>query len=118
MELAVIILFALPCSTAMSILAFMIGRCARKLPIDEMLPFVVHSTRFSLETDRLATPRAGTGKTQLAPCRLNVMSPATPSCRCSAPQNIKLCANTDVTGIYPESIQIGGYLKSSADNAW
>jgi hypothetical protein len=52
MELAVIILFALPCSTAMSILAFMIGRCARKLPIDGMLPFVVHSTRFSPETDR------------------------------------------------------------------
>jgi hypothetical protein len=47
MELAVIILFALTCSTAMSILAFMIGRCGRKLPIDEMLPHVVHSARFS-----------------------------------------------------------------------
>jgi hypothetical protein len=51
MELAVIILFALACSTAMSILAFMVGRCGRKLPIDGMLPRVVHSARFSPEKD-------------------------------------------------------------------
>jgi len=51
MELAVIILLALACSTAMSILAFMIGRCGRKLPIDEMLPRVVHGARFSPEKD-------------------------------------------------------------------
>jgi hypothetical protein len=49
MELVVMILFALACSTAMSILAFMVGRCGRKLPIDGMLPRVVHSTRFSPE---------------------------------------------------------------------
>jgi hypothetical protein len=30
----------------------MIGRCGRKLPIDEMLPRVVHSARFSPEQDR------------------------------------------------------------------
>jgi hypothetical protein len=41
MELAVVILSALACSTAMSILAFMVGRCGRKLPIDGMLPRVV-----------------------------------------------------------------------------
>jgi hypothetical protein len=52
MELAVIILYALACSTAMSILAFMVGRCGRKLPVDGMLPRVVHSARFSPEKDR------------------------------------------------------------------
>jgi hypothetical protein len=46
MHLAVFILFALACSTALSILAFMTGRCARKLPVDGMLPRVVHSARF------------------------------------------------------------------------
>jgi hypothetical protein len=52
MELAIITLFNLACSAAMSILAFMIGRCARKLPIDGTLSHVVHSARFSLECDR------------------------------------------------------------------
>jgi hypothetical protein len=52
MEPAVIILIALACSTAMSILAFMVGRCGRKLPIDEMLPRVAFGPRFSPEADR------------------------------------------------------------------
>jgi hypothetical protein len=52
MELAVIALFTLMCSTAMSILAFMVGRCGRRLPVDGMLPRVVHSARFSPENDR------------------------------------------------------------------
>jgi hypothetical protein len=52
MELAVIIIFALACSTAMSILAFRVGRCGRKLPIDGMLPRVVHSARFPPEKGR------------------------------------------------------------------
>jgi hypothetical protein len=52
MEPAIIILVALACSTAMSVLAFMVGRCGRKLPIDGMLPRVVHSARFSPETGR------------------------------------------------------------------
>jgi hypothetical protein len=52
MELAVIILVALACSIVMSILAFMVGRCGRKLPIDGMLPRVVNSAWFSLEKDR------------------------------------------------------------------
>jgi hypothetical protein len=55
MEFAVIILVALACSTAMSILAFMVGRCGRGLPIDEMLPRVVHSARFSPEKERPRT---------------------------------------------------------------
>jgi hypothetical protein len=46
MEFAVVILVALACSTAMSVLAFMVGRCGRKLPIDGILPRVVHSARF------------------------------------------------------------------------
>jgi hypothetical protein len=63
MELTVITLFALACSTAMSILAFMVGRCGRKLPIDEMLPRVVHSARFSPQKDRArpAPEHAGPG---------------------------------------------------------
>lgn len=52
MEIAAIILVALACSAVTSTLAFMIGRCARKLPIDETLPRVVHSARFSPDKDR------------------------------------------------------------------
>jgi hypothetical protein len=52
MELAVITILALACSAAMSILAFMIGRCGRKLPIDGMLPRVVHSARFGPGKDK------------------------------------------------------------------
>jgi hypothetical protein len=52
MELAVIIVFALACSTAMGIVAFMVGRCCRKLPVDGMLPRVVHSARFTPVKDR------------------------------------------------------------------
>lgn len=51
MELAVITLLALACATATSILAFIVGRCGRKLPIDGALPRVVHSARFSPEKD-------------------------------------------------------------------
>jgi hypothetical protein len=45
-------LIALACSAAMSMLAFMIGRCGRKLPIDGTLPKVVYSARFSPEAYR------------------------------------------------------------------
>jgi hypothetical protein len=54
MELAVITLSALTCATAMSILAFMVGRCARKLPVDGMLPRVVRSARLSPKEDSRA----------------------------------------------------------------
>jgi hypothetical protein len=47
MELAAIILVALVCATATSLLAFMIGRCGRRLPVDGVLPRVVGSARFS-----------------------------------------------------------------------
>jgi hypothetical protein len=52
MQLAIITLIALASATAMSVLAFMIGRCGRKLPIDGTLPRVVCSARFSPEADR------------------------------------------------------------------
>jgi hypothetical protein len=52
METAAIILIAVACATAMSVLAFMVGRCGRKLPIDDALPRIVHSTRFSPDIDR------------------------------------------------------------------
>lgn len=52
MQLAIIALIALACATAMSVLAFLIGRCGRKLPIDGMLPRVVYSARFSPGPDR------------------------------------------------------------------
>jgi hypothetical protein len=59
MEVAAIILVALACSAVMSALAFMVGRCGRKLPIDGMLPRVVHSARFRSEEDgsRPARPK-------------------------------------------------------------
>jgi hypothetical protein len=58
MDLAVITIFALMSSTAMSILAFMIGRCARRLPIDGMLPRVVRAARFGPKTDSPGHERA------------------------------------------------------------
>jgi hypothetical protein len=58
MDLVVITFFALACSTAMSIVAFMVGRCGRRLPIDGMLPRVVHSARSGPEKD--GRPYAGT----------------------------------------------------------
>ena len=93
MELALISLIAVACSTAMSILAFMIGRCGRKLPIDGMLPRVVYSARFSPETDR---PRP-------APEPPRPSWPSADKHRAAAPhlagapppQNSKLCATTD-----------------------
>jgi hypothetical protein len=90
MELAAIVLAALACSAAMSILAFMIGRCGRKLPIDGMLPHVVYSARFSPEMDS-PHPRARTRKTQLAQCRLNILSTIARLAD-APPQNSKLCA--------------------------
>ena len=52
MELAVITLIALACTITMSVPAFMVGRCARKLPIDGMLPRVVRSAQFSPGEDK------------------------------------------------------------------
>jgi len=51
MELAALILIALASATAASVLAFMVGRCGRRLPIDGVLPHVVQSARFCPERD-------------------------------------------------------------------
>jgi len=51
MDLVIITFFALACSAAMSIVAFMVGRCGKRLPVDGMLPRVVHSARFGQEKD-------------------------------------------------------------------
>jgi hypothetical protein len=97
MELAVIALFSLACSAAMSILAFMIGRCSRKLPIDGMLPRVVHSARFSPEKNR---PHPAP-----EPARPSWPDADGTSCQQlphhasdPPPQDSKLCATIDATG--------------------
>jgi hypothetical protein len=96
MELAVITLATFASSTAMSILAFMAGRCGRKLPIDGMLTRVVYSARFSPEKDgprlvpepaRPNWPHADQTSCQQRP-RLADARP---------PQNSKLCATMDAT---------------------
>jgi hypothetical protein len=46
MALVMCMLFGLACSLALSIVAFLIGRCGRRLPIDDMLPRAVHSARW------------------------------------------------------------------------
>jgi hypothetical protein len=56
MQFAVIALIALACATAVSVLAFMIGRCSRKLPVDGMLPRVLYCARFSPGPDRTPAP--------------------------------------------------------------
>jgi hypothetical protein len=56
MDLVVFTFFALTCSAAMSIVAFMIGRCGRRFPVDGMLPRVVHSARFGQQEDGHSMP--------------------------------------------------------------
>lgn len=42
-------LLLLGCSTVLSAVTFLVGRCGRRLPIDGMLPRVVQSARFDSE---------------------------------------------------------------------
>ena len=42
-------LLLLGCSTVLSVVTFLVGRCGRRLPIDDMLPRVVQSARFGSE---------------------------------------------------------------------
>jgi hypothetical protein len=46
MAMAIYLLFAFVCSLAMSSVAFMVGRCGRRLPIDSVLPRTVHGARW------------------------------------------------------------------------
>jgi hypothetical protein len=109
MELAVIALLALVCSAVMSILAFMVGRCGRKLPIDGMLPRVVHSARFSPEKDESrpapepARPTWPDADQTLSTTPLTADAPP--------PQSSKLCATNDAIGTDAEGMQIGGHAR-------
>jgi hypothetical protein len=46
MDLAIITFSAFACSAAMSIVAFMVGRCSRRLPVDGLLLHAGLSRRF------------------------------------------------------------------------
>jgi hypothetical protein len=46
MDIAIYAFFTIACSISLSAVAFLVGRCGRRLPIDGMLPRVVHSARF------------------------------------------------------------------------
>jgi hypothetical protein len=106
MKLAVISPLALACSAVMSILASMIGRCDRKLPIDGMLPRVVDSARFTPEKNKplpAPEPTEPTWPTPTKPCQqLPRAADAPPS------QSSKLCATSDAMETDAESVQIGG----------
>jgi hypothetical protein len=49
MDFVVITFLGFACLAAISIVAFMVGRCSRRLPVDAMLPRVVHTARFGDE---------------------------------------------------------------------
>jgi hypothetical protein len=61
MVIVIYTLLLLACSTVLSGVTFLVGRCSRRLPIDDTLPRVVRSARFGSEDDcsrtRSATPR-------------------------------------------------------------
>jgi hypothetical protein len=59
MDLLMITFFAIVCSVAMSIVAFMVGRRGRRFPVDAMLPRVVYSARFVQENEG-PSPNVGT----------------------------------------------------------
>lgn len=56
MDFVIFTFFGFACSAVMSIVAFMAGRCSRRLPVDGMLPRVVHSARFGEEKDGPPVP--------------------------------------------------------------
>ena len=58
MIVVIIFLLFVACSILMACVAFLVGRCGRKLPVDDMLPRIVHSARFGAERDQ---PRMSLG---------------------------------------------------------
>lgn len=54
--ISIMFLLLVGCSILMSCVAFLVGRCGRKLPVDDMLPRVVHSARFGPERDQFCAP--------------------------------------------------------------
>ena len=62
MPFAVYTLLFLGCSLVLSGVAFLVGRCGRRLPVDGQLPRVVGSGRFDTEDDqRCTTTHSGSG---------------------------------------------------------
>ena len=57
MFIVIYTLLLLGCSTVLSVVAFLVGRCGRRLPVDDMLPRVVRSARFGSEDPGTARPR-------------------------------------------------------------
>jgi hypothetical protein len=51
MFIVIYTLLLLGCSTVLSVVTFLVGRCGRRLPVDDTLPRVVHSARFGSEDD-------------------------------------------------------------------
>jgi hypothetical protein len=49
MVIVIYTVLLLSCSAVMSAVAFLVGRCGRRLPIDDMLPRVVRRARFDAE---------------------------------------------------------------------
>jgi len=52
MGILIYMLFTVVCSLALSTVAFMVGRCGRRLPVDGILPRTVHSTRWGDDSPR------------------------------------------------------------------
>ena len=59
MIMVVYTLFTVTCSIVMSSIAFLVGRCSRRLPVDGMLPRVVHSARFDAMEEHRVDYRNG-----------------------------------------------------------
>jgi hypothetical protein len=51
MVIVIYTLLLLGCSAVLSAVSFLAGRCGRRLPIDGLLPRVVHSARFDPPDD-------------------------------------------------------------------
>jgi hypothetical protein len=51
MFIVIYTLLLLGCSTVLSVVAFLVGRCGRRLPVDGTLPRVVRSARFDRADD-------------------------------------------------------------------
>jgi cytosine/uracil/thiamine/allantoin permease len=49
MVIVIYTVLLLSCSAVMSAVAFLVGRCGRRLPVDDMLPRVVRRARFDAE---------------------------------------------------------------------
>jgi hypothetical protein len=116
MELAALALYALACSTAMSILAFMVGRCGRKLPIDGMLP-ALSTAHASIPTRTGHAPRRNP-RDPTGPTPTERHASSYPPCRCSAAADQQVMRDPCPRGPHPRAPLTGAVfsrpLKSAA----